>query len=175
MFIDQNEAVVHFEAPQDKEIARLGEELNKTYIAYGAAGKESRQRQQLQDLNASAFSAQGSAVNRALCKASDNYRNGAWDLVDATKEGKVNLAELKKEELPAELQKKTTAECAAYVKEKAEEREKLQKRIQELNASRSKYVAEQTAKQSKGGQTVDAVMMTAIREQATKKNYQFTP
>jgi hypothetical protein len=175
MFIDQNKAVVHFEAPQDKEIARLGEELNKTYIAYGRAGKESQQRQQLQDLNASAFSAQGSAVNRALCKASDNYRNGAWDLVDATKEGKVKLTDLKKEELPTELQKKTPAECAAYVQEKAQEREKLQKRIQELNASRAKYVAEQTAKQDKGGQTVDAVMISAIREQATKRNYQFTP
>lgn len=34
MVIDQNRAVVSIEAPQDKEIARLGVELNKTYLAY---------------------------------------------------------------------------------------------------------------------------------------------
>jgi hypothetical protein len=175
MFIDQNKAVVHFEAPQDKEIAQLGEELNKTYIAFGSAGKESQQRQRLQDMNASVFAASGSAVNRALCKASDNYRNGSWDLVDATKDGKVNLADLKQNELPPELKDKSAAECAAYVQGKAEERARLQKRIQELNASRSKFVAEQTAKHDKSGGTVDAVMISAIREQATKRNYQFTP
>ena len=33
--IDQNQTIAYIEAPQDKEIARLGAELNKTYIAYG--------------------------------------------------------------------------------------------------------------------------------------------
>ena len=37
--LDHNRAVVHIEAPQDKEIAKLGVELNKTYIAYGGEGR----------------------------------------------------------------------------------------------------------------------------------------
>ncbi len=172
MVIDHNRAVVHFEAPQDKAIAQLGVELNGTYVAYGAAGPESRARQERQDVNASSLAVQGSAVNRALCKASANYSNGAWDLVDACKDGKVKLAEVKKEELPAEMQKLTAAECQAYVETKAKERAKLQAQINHLNAERAKYVAEKT-KQQTGTNTLDAVMVSAIREQAAKKSYQF--
>lgn len=174
MLINQNQAVVHYEAPQDKEIARLGEALNKTYIAYGNLGQESLNRQNAQDMNAAAYSAQGSLLNRVLCKASDNYRNGAWDLVDATKDGKLDVAKMKKEELPVELQKMGEKERVEYVQQKKAEREKIQKQIQELNGSRSKYVAEQMAKSTNGNQTLDAVMISAIREQATKRNYQFT-
>jgi hypothetical protein len=173
MVINQNQAVVHYEAPQDKDIARLGEELNKTYIAYGVNGLASQARQNAQDANAASFAFQGSRVNRAICKASDNYRNGAWDLVDAAKDGKVDVANLKKEELPAELQTMKETERVQYVEQKRNEREKIQKQIQELNVGRAKYVAEQMAKHTNGTQTVDAVMVSAIREQATKKNYRF--
>ena len=172
MFIEHNRAVVHFEAPQDKEIAKLGEELNKTYIAFGAVGKESQMRQVAQDANSSAYAAQGSAVNRALCKASVNYRNGAWDLVDASKEQTVKLEDLKAEELPVEMQKMAGAERKAYVETKAKEREKIQSEINRLNTARSHYIAEQTKQQSNAN-TLDGVMSSAIREQAQKKNYRF--
>ena len=66
MFIDHNRAVVHFEAPQDKEIAQLGVELNATYIAYGRTGQESQARQVAQDANASSYAASGSAISLAL-------------------------------------------------------------------------------------------------------------
>ncbi len=65
MFIDQDRAVVHFKAPQDEEISRLGVELNKTYIGYGALGREGLARQTKQDDNASSFSSSGSSVSRA--------------------------------------------------------------------------------------------------------------
>ena len=70
MVIDHNQAVVHFEAPQDKEIARLGVELNKTYIAFGAAGAANAARQAAQDANSASLSSQGSSVQRALAKSS---------------------------------------------------------------------------------------------------------
>ena len=38
MSIDQNQKVVEIPAPQDAEIARLGVELNKTYLPYGKMG-----------------------------------------------------------------------------------------------------------------------------------------
>ena len=51
MVIDQNRAVVSITAPQDQEIARLGVELNKTYISYGTAGKAGAARQARQESN----------------------------------------------------------------------------------------------------------------------------
>src|SRR5215471_803304 len=49
MVIDHNRAVVHIEAPQDKEIAKLSAELNRTYLAYGADGRRASARQAAQD------------------------------------------------------------------------------------------------------------------------------
>lgn len=173
MFIDHNRAVVHFEAPQDKEIAQLGVELNKTYLAYGAAGAQNQSRQWAQDANVSSLApSAGASVQRALTKASVNYCNTSWDLVDACKEGKLKLADVKKEELPVEMQKMTETERAAFVETKTKERAQLQGKINRLNGERSKYVAEQTKQQS-GTNTLDAVIVSAIREQAVKRNYKF--
>src|SRR5688572_23380126 len=63
MNIDQNQAVVHFEAPQDAEIVRLSTALNDTYVAFGLNGSESRVRQSAQDANALSLAPQGAAVN----------------------------------------------------------------------------------------------------------------
>jgi hypothetical protein len=172
MFIDHNRAVVHFEAPQDKEIAQLGAELNATYIAYGRAGQESQARQVAQDANASSYAASGSALNRALCKASDNYRNSNWDLVDACKDGRIKLPDLKKDELPVQMQTMTELQRKTYVESKAKARENIQQQINRLNADRTRYVAEEMKKHSNTN-TLDAVMISAIREQARKKDYHF--
>jgi hypothetical protein len=172
MFIDQNRAVVHYEAPQDQRIAELGVELNKTYVAYGAAGQASQMRQSGQDANSSRLSSQGSAVNRSLFKASSYYANSSWDLVDACKDGKVKLAELKKEELPPEMQKMTEADRQAYIEKKSQERGRIQQEINALNAERTRHVAEKAVNQS-GTNTLDAVMITTIREQAVKRNFRF--
>jgi hypothetical protein len=172
MFIDQNRAVVHFEAPQDKEIARLGEELNRTYVAFGARGSESQLRQQVQDQNAALYPSAGTPVQRALTKASANYRNSTWDLVDAWKEKKVELETLKDSELPAEMQKMAPEQRKKYVETQAAQREKLQADINRLNAERSKFVAEKT-QQHAATNTLDVVITTAIREQAAKRNYRF--
>lgn len=172
MVIDQNRAVVHFEAPQDREISRLGVELNKTYLAYGAAGRLSAERQSAQDANALALAPSGAAYNRALTKASTQYRNETWDLVDALKSDSKKLAELKKEELPAEMQKMNEGERKAYVDTKAKERMELQTRIQALNAERNKYVAARM-KQQAATNTLDTVMITTVREQAARRNYRF--
>jgi hypothetical protein len=172
MMIDHNRAVVHFEAPQDKEIAQLGVELNKTYVAFGTAGKESQMRQERQDANAMAMAPAGASYNRALAKASANYRNSNWDLVDALKDANFKLAEVKAEELPAEMQKMNEAERKAFVESKAKERAELQTKINRLNEQRNKYVAEQRKKQA-GTNTLDSVMTATIREQAQKRNYRF--
>ena len=172
MIIDQNRAVVHFEAPQDKEIAQLGVELNKTYVAFGAAGKESQMRQERQDANAMTLAPSGASYNRALAKASSNYRNANWDLVDAMKDTNFKLAEVTAEELPAEMRKMSETERKAYVETKAKERSDLQSRINALNEQRNKFVAEQM-KRTVATNTLDGVITATVREQAQKRNYRF--
>jgi hypothetical protein len=170
MSIDQNRAVVHFEAPQDKEIARLGSELNKTYIAYGSAGRESSMRQLAQDVNASATPAV--SASRAVAKASGNYQNASWDLVDAIKNDTAKLADVKADQLPAEMQKMTEAERAIYVAKKTQERSQLQAQILQLNSERDKYIAAQVNAQN-ATNTLDSVVNATVREQAARRNFRF--
>ncbi len=172
MVIDQDRAVVHFDAPQDKEITRLGEELNKTYVAFGVNGVESQVRQQVQDQNAASLSRAGSSVQRALTKASANYCNTSWDLVDACKAGNLQIETVKEAELPAEMRKMTVDQRKKHIETQFAERKNLQNRINLLNAERSKFVAEKT-KQHATTNTLDVVMTGAIREQAAKRNYKF--
>jgi len=173
LVIDHNRAVVHIEAPQDEEIAKLGVELNKTYLAFGGAGEEAARRQVRQDANAAALApASGAVVQRSIAKASANYRNASWDLVDAAKADRFEITQVKTEDLPAEMQKMTVAERKAYIEKNAKEREQLQAQIKTLNASREKYVA-QRMKEVAGTNTLDAVVISAIREQGQKRNFQF--
>lgn len=172
LVIDQNRAVVHFEAPQDKDIARLGVELNKTYLAFGTAGKASQERQVAQDANSFAVAAQGSSVQRALSKSSALYCNSAWDLVDACKSTNFNFSTLPIEELPVEMRPMTEVERKAYVESKAREREKIQAEIQRLNLERQRYVAQEGRERSTTN-TLDSVVISTIREQAMKRNYEF--
>lgn len=173
LVIDQNRAVVSIEAPQDKEIAKLGVALNKTYLAFGTEGKLGAGRQVAQDANVATLApASGAVAQRAVAKASANYRNSSWDLVDAVKEQKADVSKLKSEELPAEMQKMNAAERKAYVETRAKERNEMQAKIQELNKDREKYVATRM-KEIAGTNTLDAVVISAVREQSAKRNFKF--
>ena len=173
LHIDHNAKVVHIAAPQDKDIAKLGAEINKTYIPYGSSGKTGAANQVVQDRNASTVGS-GSAVQRMVTKSSGYYNNAGWDLVDATRNKKVELEKLKEKDLPEKMQKMSLAERKAYVKTQAEARVKIQNKIKKLNDKRKKYVAKKRKELAKGGEnTLDTVMIKAVREQAVSKNFKF--
>jgi hypothetical protein len=171
MNINQDQKIVHIEAPQDEEIARLGKELNNTYIAFGAYGTESLARQEAQDINA-ASAGKGSFVQRAMTKSKKQYKNEAWDLVDAEKAGSVNLETLEEEALPEEMRKMSKGERKKYVEEMAKKREKIQKRINELSKERRAYIEKERGKLAEGN-TLDAAIINAVHEQALGKNFKF--
>src|SRR6185436_3819030 len=152
--------------------ARLGAELNKTYIAYGAAGEKGAGRQAAQDANAVA-AAPSANVQRQVAKAGFAYSNSSWDLVDAKKEGTVDLDKVNPKDLPAEMQKMTPAERKAYVETKEKTRSDIQARIKKLDAERTKYIADEMKKQKPTSTTLDAAVIGAARSIGTKKGYKF--
>ena len=171
MHIDQNQKVVHIDAPQDAELLRLNAEINTTYIAYGSMGKAGAANQQAQDTNAVNYS-NSVAAGRVTTKSTSNYRNESWDLVDAIN----SLKELKDDELPEDMRKMTLEQREAYIKEKTAERTKIQQEIKKLSALRNKYIAAERKKltgKDKKANTLEAVIIRAIREQLTKKKFKF--
>lgn len=169
--IDHNQATVYIETPYDKQINDLNLKLNDTYIGYGSLGHEKKQNQATQDANAAGYSA-SNAAERTVSKSSAAYRADDWDLVDAVKNEKVKISDIKKEELPAELKGKDAEEIKTYVEQKAAERTKIQKAIQELNTKRSEYIAAEN-KKTGAQNTLHSAMTKAMREKAEKLGFVF--
>lgn len=175
MIIDQDRAVRHIPAPQDKKIAELGIELNKTYLGYGKGWATNAMRQRVADQGANENAGAGAAVERAVSKASGNYHNASWDLVDATRDGNLELDKLDKADLPEELQGLTAEALKAHIDQAAKTRADLQQEIGELSRARTTFLEEERRKQADtdGVKTLDEVMVETTRAQASKLGYAF--
>ena len=171
MHIDHNRQAIHIAAPQDLEIARLGTALNGTYIPYGTRGAAGRANQLAQDSNAKVTSGTAN-VSRMISKASFFYSNSSWDLVDALKDGKVELEKLKEKDLPENMQKMSQAERKEFIEAQGVKRGEIQGEINKLNEARKKHVEEEMKKRTdKGENTLEAVMLKSVRAQMSKKNF----
>ena len=174
LVIDQDAAVAHIDAPQDKRISDLSLKLNGTYLGWGKRRMEAAENQKQADEAAAANADTGASVERAVCKASGNYSNAAWDLVDALREKKIDPATLKVEELPEEMKNIPPAERTAFIEKAAKERAAIQDEIKELSKQRDAHVAEELKKNAEGGaKTLDQAMIEATRKQAAKLGYKF--
>lgn len=171
MSIDHNRKIVRISAPQDQRIVELGKELNKTYLAYGIGGMKKKERQARQDKNALSVSEEV-MVQRSVAKASPQYSNVSWDVVDAVNSGKLKIEDMKEKDLPEEMKKMDKQERIAYVKALQKKREDIQGKIKQLKKERDRYVS-QKRKQLGTQQTLDQALLNAVREQAVIKGFGF--
>ncbi len=169
MAIDHNRHIVHMDTPYDAIIIRLNSRLNKTYISYGALGASKMELQSAQDANAMEME-EAIAVKRAVSKSSRLYKNSSWDLVDASEDGKFDVSEIKKDQLPEELRGKTVREIESFIAEKKAERANIQNEIRKANAMREAYISKH--RKGEAGELENA-MLGAIQRQAAKKNYKW--
>ncbi len=175
--IEQKGGVVAIATPFDAEIAELGKKIDATVIGYGT--KEA-QREQAQRMTVSESLARGApapaSADRAVFKsgaAGAAAVGGRQELVNDLKAGKVQVRELKDEELPPEMQKLSVEEREKYVAEKSKEREAIQKQITDLNIKRQKFMDDERAKAGVTKDSFDAAVFRALKEQAEKKGIQF--
>lgn len=174
MIIDQDRAVCHIPAPQDRKISDLGIELNKTYLGYGKLRREAAAKQDAVDHAAAENKAAGADVQRAVCKASANYSNASWDIVDAVRDKKLDVTTLPKDELPDSLRSLDAKELNARIEEASKQRAAIQSQIAALNKEREAFVAAEQEKQAAaGGKTLDQVMVETTRSQAAALGYKF--
>lgn len=163
--------------PYDSTILHLNGKLNKTYYGYGAVGAAGMANQTRQDANSMSV-ASANAVERAVAKSTVAYKSADWDVVDAVKENKLDLAKAKKEDLPKELQNLTPEQRKKKVEELAQQRSAIQKEIIDNEGKRQKYIAEQenknTANSKDKNKTLQAKMTSAVREMANSKGFTIT-
>ena len=167
--IDQD-ARAAIPAPQDDELSALNTKLNATYVAYGAQGESLQRRQVEQDSNAAN---NGSLSSRASAKASKAYTNSSWDVVDAVRDKRLDIATAPAADLPAELRDKSPVERTAIIEAKQQERDALQIRIAKLSAERGAWVASQQTTAS--ATTLGDGLKAAVQAQAQAAGFTVAP
>ena len=168
MSIEQNSRTVYVPTPYDVQIAEQNDQLNATYVYYGASGEYKKGQQLVQDSNAASYGL-ANIAERSFCKSSHAYKNSSWDLVDAAKDNEKVIAETKTDDLPTEMRTMSIEQRKVYIRQKSGERTKIQVEIQSLNKKRQEYIFKNTPQSSKD-KMLDASMMKAIREQGSAKN-----
>ena len=171
MNIDQDRCAVQIRCPQDDDIRKFSVELNSTYVPYGDQGPVSCARQSQQDVNAAKCPETGADIQRAASKASSAYTNANWDLVDACKDGKVDVAKIQDKELPEAMKKMNAEERRDYIKQQSTRRAELQQKINELNSDREKFVAAKQREQADVPQTLDSAVVQVVREQLKDNHF----
>ncbi len=168
--INHNAKVRYIATPYDDRINSCNIKLNDTYIPYGSSGARYKANQSRQDMNAKSMSSANS-VERSVSKTKAIYKNDSWDMVDKVKEDKDALKKIKKEDLPTELQTKSTEEIQKIIAEKQKERDSLQKEIAELAKKRQAYIDDEMKKEPADEKDFGAAINNSIIELAKTKGY----
>ncbi len=152
--------------PEDRQIIELSRALNRTVIPYG---EETARREVAAKQSVAARAPATATVERAIFNATTGKAvQGRGDLIAAVSDGSVKLDEVRKEQLPADLQKLSSNQLKTYVETQQKQREQLQTRIVDLSAKRSDNLA--AKKESNPSASFDATVTKIVRSQlATKK------
>jgi hypothetical protein len=159
--------------PFDEQLTALNTRLNETYLGYGPRAETGAQNQAAQDANAASLGG-AVAADRVVAKSSAQYRNAAWDLVDAIEQEDFDLSKVKEENLPESVRKLPADQRVQYIQDKAKQRKAVQQQIQDLAAKRGQFIAEEIKKQGlSGDKAFDEAVKRSIVEQAEEKGFEF--
>ena len=176
--VAQSGSAVLYETPYDSRIAELSADLDDTRIYYGdtqqMAAMEDRKREADAIYEAAAPSAVAKRTIFNSSKAGAKNFLGSQELVDDVASGRINLAAVKEEELPAELKSMTPKQRQAYVAAKGVKRQALQEKIEDLAAKRQAYIEEKVKQETEGGaDSLDTQIYRCIQTQAAEKDIRY--
>src|SRR5262249_45388493 len=167
--IAQDGGVVAVATPYDKRLTEINSELAKTTLTYGDKRKQMEGEAKKE---AALALAPGLAAERAGF-AGKGDRAASYDLLDNIKAGKVKIEDLKKDELPPELQKLGRKEQRAYLDKLDKRRAELRKETLELDKKRSDFIAKKLAEKGKGKDAFDNQVLEILRKQAKKAKIEY--
>lgn len=172
--IDQSGGMTAVATPYDEELARLGRELDSTLLAYGSSAAQAALADKVAASRAIDAAAPAEALaERAACKAEGGATLlGRQELVQDCADGKVNLAELKDEELPDAMRSMTPAQRVAFVQQQAQARSSCQARIADVNTQRQNFIRDKLA-ESGGKDSFDQKVLQALKALAARKGIEY--
>jgi hypothetical protein len=162
--IAQEGGVVVIPTPFDRRLGEINTELARSTVAYGRP--EMRAAGGAKAAEAAALPAPA-AAERAGASAKFG-RVATYDLLDAVKNKKVKLDEVKKEDLPEEMQKMSPKERQEFLDKLDQKRQALSKEALDLDKKRSDFIQEKLKETKKGKDGFDEQVLQTLRKQAKK-------
>jgi len=154
--------------PYDGEMASLAAEVSRTVVPWGAperqAAAESKAR-------AAAEAPAAVAADRAAFNLATGGKaiQGSGDLVADLAAGEVDLAKLRKDELPAVLQGLSLEEQKLYLARQQTARDKLNRRLAELSLRRAAYLEQEQKRLAGTGDCFDRKVGEILSSQLEHK------
>ncbi|MFD2527017.1 hypothetical protein ACFSQD_14450 [Flavihumibacter stibioxidans] len=168
-YINSNAVIDDIATPYDDQLFKLNQQLNDTYISYGAKGEESKSKQMEADVMNYSMNKSVAAKRVAVKGKKELYRNDNWDLVDAQEADQGFASKVDMKTLPEPLRNKSRAELKQYIQNVSAERNKIQKEIGSLNLKRESFIsAERSRKAGAKEQTLETEVEKILREQAKR-------
>lgn len=170
--INQDAMIDDIPTPYDSTIFVLNNQLNKTYLSYGASGILNYELQATVD-DANMKMNRSVMAKRASVKAKKTlYDNSSWDAVDAISSDSLFYKKVDMGTLPDSLKGKTRAELKVVIEQKSAERKAIRQAIEDNNAKREMYIAKEKLKKANGKdeQTLETEIERIVREQAKRFN-----
>jgi hypothetical protein len=176
--VAQAGSAVLYDTPYDKEIAGLSRELDSTRIYYGNPEELEKINERSKKADTIYEAAAPSAVaKRAIFNSQKSGAKnflGSQELVNDLETGNLDLDDLKKENLPLELQSMSKAQIKDHIASQSKNRKELQAKIDDLAKKRQSFIEEKVKKdKNEGTKSLDVKIYECIQIQAAEKNIVF--
>lgn len=168
--IAQNGGAVAVATPFDKRLNEINRQLARGTLVFGRGSARDKAEEKKADAEGLGG---GAGADRAGFLAKGG-KVATYDLIDALKDNRVKLSELKKEELPKALQGKTLKQQQEVIKKIEEGRKTIQKEAIELDKKRSDFIKKELEKRKgKTKDSFDLQVLKMLRNQAKKHNIKY--
>ncbi|MBN1620019.1 VWA domain-containing protein [candidate division WOR-3 bacterium] len=154
--------------PYDEDIAELSRELYGTVLLYGSAEEVMAADATLGASGEIAYSEPSTAADRATyaySKSVAGYGFVSRDLVSEIIEGKVQLSDLKEDEIPEIFKEMSMDDRTSYIDSLREHREDVTRRMADLTIMRDQYIKENIGEER---DAFDLFVIETLKEQAVK-------
>ena len=170
--IDQNR-VVAIATPMDSELAKLSNELNRTYVGYGAVAREKSHQAGVDGLGGGLGRRTGGGLARRGqgVGALQQRRVGPGRRPRARQEGRGQDEGRRAARADAAHERRRSASSSSTARRS--ERGELQKRIADLSQKRDAFIQVERKKQATGPKGFDDAVTSSIRTEAESAGFAF--
>jgi Mg-chelatase subunit ChlD len=165
--------VVVVATPYDADLAKINGELARSTVTYGSIRRQAEGKAKAD--TAATLPAPVAAERATYFGRSGGGAVGTYDLLESVKKGTVKLKDLKKDELPPEMQKMTLAEQEAFLKKVEQKRTDLNAKAMDLDKKRGDFIAKKLKEDSKNlaRDSFDGQVMQILQRQAARNGIRY--